>query len=195
MSRKDYNKERRALWPDVTLKAFLNSGRYLAFLLEQDRKAKLERIEDEGNMKQEQQSRPLRSTLPSSSSSSSSTPSEKAPISAKTPISASTTSSKPSTDSNTDMDASVGHITQQMANIFYRTLVTQRKRYPRQIPRGACLVEGRAEVVGQKGIIVVYISGLYDMKMKRYTSVQITIESFRRFVRTAINRDVGQARA
>ena len=188
MSKADYDRERRALWPGVALLAFINSGRCLTLVLEEDYRAKLKSAEEKRSMKSEQQSYPLR-TLPSPSQSSSppsSAPGTESSITTRDSTSASATPDQSIANSPADTRILKQLSTiQSMAHVFHHTLTVHRKRYPEDIPRGACLTEGSLEIVGENGILVVHVSGIYDMAKDNYTSVGIQTESFRRFVRKA----------
>lgn len=187
VSRSDYKLEQRALWPDVVLKAFYNSGKCLAYILAISWKAKLDRATDTRRVRSEGESDTSRRNMPFSlPSSSPPLPTAKSPTITRSPVSASTTSRQPLPNSPADtrvMD--IVETIKIVRRVFYLTLMKQRRSFPGEIPRGACWAEGRIEIVGQKGVLVAYASGIFDMKARHYTKVSVHLETLRPAARTS----------
>ena len=172
--------ERRALWPDVAFKGFLNSGKCLAIILADSWKARLERASDAERMRPEGSNTPTNNMPFPPPSSSTPQSAAKSPIVTKSTVSASTTSRQSLPNSPTDIRIMnmIGTL-QIMSRAFYLTIMRQRKSFPDDLPRGTCWAEGRIEIVGQKGVLVVHAGGIFDMETKHYTKVSINPETYR----------------
>ena len=187
MSRSDYKMEKRALWPDVALKAFFNSGKCLAVILAESWKARLERASNAEEMRSEEKSNIPKGNMPYPSPSSSQPLSTaKSPIVTKSPVSASTASRQSLPNNPTDVRImNIVETIQIMRKVFFLTLMRQRKSYPGELPRGTCWAEGRIEIMGQKGLLVVYASGIFDMETEHYTKISVLGETYRPVAKTS----------
>ena len=62
---------------------------------------------------------------------------------------------------------------------FHRTFRKHYKGIPQDIPRGALIVKGLIEVVGERGKINMDVKAIYDPKVGKYTAMEVKTRDFR----------------